>query len=215
MKIFASTVFLPKRSTFKATVRETERYKRIKTILESETSIPYIAFIAFIANGFEIFLTMFQSMKPKIHLFSEMTILLRAIMAKFVKSNLLYVNNNGVKEMNSNTEVITINVNDEKNCKPLKLIDTGTKAKSCFIELLEVSPVEKKFRRNCLKSFQVLVTHLKSKLALESTIMKNCTYLDPRKKGDKENLSAISNLTSNCLSHCKVPYLKFSTKEEV
>ena len=136
-------------------------------------------------------------------------------MAKFVKSNLLYVNNNGVKEMNSNTEVITINVNDEKNCKPLKLIDTGTKAKSCFIESLEVSPVEKKFRQNCLKSFQVLVTHLKSKLALESTIMKNCTYLDPRKKGDKENLSAISNLTSNCLSHCKVPYLKFSTKEEV
>ena len=79
MKIFASTVFLPKTSTFKATVRETERYKRIKSILKSETSIPYIAFIAFIANDFEIFLTMFQSMKPKIHLFSAITVLLEQL----------------------------------------------------------------------------------------------------------------------------------------
>ena len=31
------------------------------------------------------------------------------------------------------------------------LIDIGTKAKSCFIELLEASPVEKKFRQNCLE----------------------------------------------------------------
>ena len=33
-------IFLAKASSFKATVKETERYKRIKTILESETSIP-------------------------------------------------------------------------------------------------------------------------------------------------------------------------------
>ena len=31
------------------------------------------------------------------------------------------------------------------------LIDIGTKAKFCFIELLEVSPVEKKFLQNCLE----------------------------------------------------------------
>ena len=33
-------IFLLKASNFKATAKETERYKRIKTILESETSIP-------------------------------------------------------------------------------------------------------------------------------------------------------------------------------
>ena len=114
-------IFLPKTFTFQATVKETERCKRIKIILERETSIPYIAFIT---NDFEIFSTMFQSMKPKIHLvFSETTKLLRAIMAKFVKSKLLYVNNNGVKKPKSITEVITINVKDQKNCKPLKLVD--------------------------------------------------------------------------------------------
>ena len=47
--------FLPKTSTFKSTVRDTERCKRIKEVLENETSVPYIAFIAFIANDFKIF----------------------------------------------------------------------------------------------------------------------------------------------------------------
>ena len=135
-------------------------------------------------------------MKPKIHLvFSEMMKLLRAIMTKSVKSKLLYVNNNSVKEPKFITELITINVNDQKNCKTLKLIYTGTKTKFCFIDSLEVSPVHKKFCQNCLEVFQVLVTHLKSKLPLESTILKNCAYLDPWKKGNKESLSAISNLT--------------------
>ena len=113
---------------------------------------------------------MFQPMKPKIHhFFPEMTKLLRAIMAKSVKSKLIYVNSNGVKEPKSITELITIN--DQKNCKPLRFIDICTKAKSCFIESLEASPAEKNFCQNCLEDFQVLVTHLKSKLPLESTIL--------------------------------------------
>ena len=51
---------LPKISTFKSTVRDTERYKTIKEVLENETSVPYIAFIAFVANHFEILLKIFQ-----------------------------------------------------------------------------------------------------------------------------------------------------------
>ena len=75
--------FLPKTSTFKASVQERKIYQRIKNILEDEVSIPYIVFIAFLANDFKIFLTTFQSMKPKIHLiFSEMTKLFMAILSK-------------------------------------------------------------------------------------------------------------------------------------
>ena len=40
-------IFLPKTSTFKITDKKFERCKRIKTILESKTSIPYIAFIVY------------------------------------------------------------------------------------------------------------------------------------------------------------------------
>ena len=72
--------FLPKTSTFKSTVRDAEWYKRIKEVLENETSVPYIAFIAFIANDFEIFLKTFQSMKSRIHIvYPEMSKLLTSL----------------------------------------------------------------------------------------------------------------------------------------
>ena len=140
-------------------------------------------------------------------------------MPKFVKLKLSYVNDNGVKEPKSITELITVNVKDKKHCKLLKLIDTGTKAKSRFIESLEVSLVEKKFCQNCLTVFQVLVTHLKSKLPLESIKLKNCAYLDAQKKGNKESSSAISNLTIKLpkpleVVLCKV-FQSCSIKEEV
>ena len=122
--------FLPKTSSFKAHVQKTERYQRIKAILEDDLSIPYIAFIAFIANDFEIFLTTFQSMKPKIHLlFPEMSKLLTALLTKFVKSKYLYDSKDGVKQLKSITELLAINVNDQKTCKPLKQIDVGNKSK--------------------------------------------------------------------------------------
>ena len=81
--------FLPTTSTFKRTVKETERYKRIERSLNDKLTVPYLPFIAFIANDFERFLTMFQSMKPMIHiLHSEMVKLIRTLMNKFVKSRL-------------------------------------------------------------------------------------------------------------------------------
>ena len=40
-------------------------------------------------------------------------------MPKFVKLKLSYVNDNGVKEPKSITELITVNVNDKKHCKLL------------------------------------------------------------------------------------------------
>ena len=35
------------------------------------------------------------------------------------------------------------------------MIDIGTKAKSCFLESLEITEEEKEFRQNCLKCYQV------------------------------------------------------------
>ena len=90
-------------------VKESKLFLRVKHLF---LTLPLL----FTANHFVIFLTMLQSIKLNIHLvFSEITKLLRAIMAKFVKSKLLHVNHNGVKEPKSITELITINVNDHKN----------------------------------------------------------------------------------------------------
>ena len=109
------------------------RYQRIKDALQDETSVPFIAFVAFIANDFEIFLKTFQSMKPKIHLiYSEMSKLLIAMMSKFIKSKILNVDRNGSKSYKDVTELLTMNVQDPRNCKPLKMIEIGTTAKSYF-----------------------------------------------------------------------------------
>ena len=126
--------FLPKTSTFKSTVRDTERYKRIKEVLGNETSVPYIAFIAFIANDFKIFLKTFQSMKSRIHIVCpEISKLVTPLMSKFIKSKLLRDDSNNAKSVSN---LLTLNVKDTKNCKPLKLIDIGVKAKCSFQESL-------------------------------------------------------------------------------
>ncbi|XP_065677645.1 uncharacterized protein LOC136092905 [Hydra vulgaris] len=157
--------FLPTTTSFKSTFRDTERYKRITDILQNEILMPYISFIAFIANDFEIFLKTFQSIKPRIHLiYSEMSKLFVALMSKFIKTKLLYVNNNGSNSIKYINELLMIDVIDSKNCKPLKLIDIGTKAKSYFSEALEISCGEKKFRQNCLESYQAFTSYLKLKL---------------------------------------------------
>ena len=81
-------IFLPKRSNFKATVKET-KLKESKLFLRVKHLFLTLLYC-------QIFLAMFQSVKPKIYIdFSEITKLLRAIIAKFVISKLLYVNNNG------------------------------------------------------------------------------------------------------------------------
>ena len=63
--------------------------------------------------------------------------LLRAVTVTVFKSNLLHVNDNGVKGPKSITELIIINVDDHKIANRYWL--------------LEASPVEKKFRQNCLQ----------------------------------------------------------------
>lgn len=148
--------FLPTTATFKQSVKETERYKRIKESLQASLTIPYISFIAFVASDFERFLTMFQSTRPMIHiLHSEMTRLLRTLMSKFVKSKLLVDDKDNKKVPKSLNELLLINISDAKNCKPLKLMDIGTKAKTCFLETLEITKEEKEFRQNCLRCYQV------------------------------------------------------------
>ena len=68
-----------------------------------------------------------------------------AVMSKFIKSKILNVDKNGSKSYKDVNELLTINVQDPKNCKPLKMIEIGTKAKSYFTTTLEMSNDKKKF----------------------------------------------------------------------
>ena len=186
--------FLPKTSTFKLTVRDTERHKRIKEVLENETFVPYIAFIAVVGNNFEIFLKTFQSMKSRIHItYPEMRKLLTSSMSKFIKSKLLTRDDsNNAKSV---SDLLTLNLKDTKNCKPLKLIVIGTKAKCSFPKSLDITSTEKKLWHNCVEAYQAFVSHLRLKFPWKSTILRNAIFLDPAKRGNKRFLNAITNLT--------------------
>ena len=81
--------------------------------------------------------------------------LLRSLMNKFVKSRLLVDDIDGKKVPKSITDLLLINVTDIKNCKPIKMINVGTKAKTCFPGSPGISKQEKEFRQSCLKCYQV------------------------------------------------------------
>ena len=164
------------------TISKSTRILKIssKKVLEDEISVPYIAFIAFVANDFEIFLKTFQSMKSRIRiLYPEMGKLLISLMSKFVKSKLLRDDSNNTKSV---TELLTINVKDAKNCKPLNLIDIGTKVKSSFPESLDVTSEEKKFRHNCLEAYQAFFFKFETEIAMGITNFGKCRFPRPCKE---------------------------------
>ena len=141
-------------------------------------------------------------MKPKIHiLYPEMVNLIQKLMSRFVKSKLLYNNEtDGSRSYKSTENLLLIQSTQANNCKPLRMIDIGTKAKSRLLESIEMSGAEKKFRQNCLEFYQKATEHLKTKLPLHSSVLKKAVFLDAREKNDTGALSAISNLA---LEVCK------------
>ena len=54
-----------------------------------------------------------------------------------------------------------------------------------------------------LINFQAATSHLLSKLPLDSTVLQQCQYLDPRKRQEAESLNAISDLTSKLIKPLK------------
>ena len=127
--------FLPTTSTFKKTVKETDQHKRTVELFKNELRVLYLSFTAFIVNGFQCF----QSMTPRIHLlYTEILWLIITLMSESVKFRLQVDRIDGKKVLKSITDLLLINVTGVKNWKPIKMIDVGMKAKSCFHGLLEI-----------------------------------------------------------------------------
>ena len=192
--------YLPTTAGFKYNVEKTDRYKQICDHLQSELTLPYLAFVAF-AHAFEVFLVKFQSMRPRIHLlYSALEHLLWTLLSKFMKSKYIYDEVDGLQVRKSANEMLSLKFNDKK-VLPLHKIDIGTKVKSCLSSTTfceELCNEGKKFCENCLACFQQSISHFK-KLPFNS-IIKQCSFLNPLKRNDLEALSSISNLS---LSICK------------
>ena len=91
-------------------------------------------------------------------------------------------------------ENIRINVNAEKNVKPICMIDVGTKAKTMFAQNMISVECQEKFRKGCLKFFQVSVSYQQQKLPFDVNLLRNTQFLNPIKQKAGVATSAISNL---------------------
>ena len=119
--------FLPKQKNFKREIENTARYTCLKTCFANSTMEPYVVYVAFVVQDFEAFLLPFQSKDPMFHfLYPAMLSLLYGLQRKLICGAKLSSEDLG--------ENIRINVDAEKNVKPICMIDVGTKSKTMFAQ---------------------------------------------------------------------------------
>ena len=78
--------------------------------------------------------------------------------------------------------------------KPIYMIDVGTKPKTMFAQNMISDEGQGKFRKWCLKFFQVSVSSLQQKLPFVVNLLRNAQFLNPVKQKAGGATSAISNL---------------------
>ena len=119
-------------------------------------------------------------------LYSAMLSLLYGLQRKFIRGAKL-----SSKGLGKN---LRINVSAEKNIKPICMIDVGTKAKKMFAQNMISDEGQEKFRKGCLKFFQISVSYLQRKLPSDVNLYRNAHFLNPVKRKTGCVTSAVSNL---------------------
>ena len=179
--------FLPKQKNFKREIENTARYTRLKTCFADPTMEAYAAFVAFVAQDLRAFLWSSQIKDPIIHLlYPAMLSLLYGLQRKFIRGAKL-----SSEDLGAN---IRINVNAEKNVKPICMVDVRTKAKPMFAQNMISDEGQEKFRKGSLKFFQVSVSCLQQKLPFDVNLLRNKQFLNPVKRKAGGATSAIFNL---------------------
>ena len=90
-------------------------------------------------------------------------------------------------------EILDIDVCNKSNCRWPSLVDVGTRAKMAFVGALQIDSKEMKFRKECLRLYQMSVQYLLDHLPLKTKIFKQAQYLHPARKRDTASTSAMSN----------------------
>ena len=91
-------------------------------------------------------------------------------------------------------ENIRINVNAEKNVKPIRMIDVGRKAKTMFAQNMISDEGQEKFRKGCLKFSQVSASYLQQELPFDVNLLRNAQFINPVKRKAGGATSAIFKL---------------------
>ena len=107
----------------------------------------------------------------------------------------------------SDDDILKMDPLDKKVCRKAFLIYVGTKAKVFFSGNLIGDEHEEKFRKECLKFFQIAVKYLLENLPHESKIIKYAQYLHPKKRNESFSTSGISNTALAINKVCQIPFL--------
>ena len=153
-------MYLPKQSGFsgKNGVGSTERYQRIKSMLQNKLSPPLMTFIVYVTTIYTPFVLLFQREEPLIHiLHTQMEKLIADLLRNFLTSSFLStcMIKNGTEMTMESLRSLDLDKIDKSHVKGK--IDMGSKAKSL---LNAVDPLQKKkfiestvipFYKSCVK----------------------------------------------------------------
>ena len=146
-------------------------------------------------------------------LWVKIVFFIRSLTSKLIARKQLFTKD----DPKSDDDILKINPLDKKVCKKASLINVGTKAKVPFSGNVIWDEHEEKFRKECLKFYQIAVKYLLENLPHDNKIIKYAQYLQPKKRNESFSTSGISNTDLAITKACKkfFPYLRCSKKCQV
>lgn len=183
--------FLPSQKHFSKDVETTDRYQRIRKILNSGTSKLYLSFAVYIADILENFIIPFQCSKPMIQvLYPAIGDLFFKLMDNFVKPKVLTTSSNEKKDAQA---LGVVDINKQENLLSIHKMDFGSKA-AYQIGLLESKSNIDIIKTEFKMAFIELTLYLQDNLPHENPLLKNLQYIHPSKVRHINAVPAIRKL---------------------
>lgn len=193
--------FLPKEEKrFAKDIEPTERYQRIRTILNSKTSKLYIYFAIYIADCLEAFIIPFQCSKPMVHvMYTSIGDLFSKLMGNFVKPKVLMTSDNVKKDAH---QLGIIDLTKAEDLLSIHKIEVGSEA------LYQIGLLENEINLDVIKTefkmaYIQLTSDLQNNLPHDNTVLKNLQYIHPKNVRDRNAAPAIRMLVSTIATTLK------------
>jgi hypothetical protein len=168
-------------SSKRCTDPKTKSFATVAESIRDPLLVAKLAVFLSIAKLLQSFLKQYQTDAPMIpFLYSDLEILLRNLMERFVKADVLKPSKN----------IHKIDVTDEKNLCEYTKVDVGFSAQKILKDLSSAKKITDRqvmaFRMECRAFLQCIVKQLLLKSPLNYALVKNVTVLDPRRMSDVE-----------------------------
>ena len=151
----------------KTEVGDTERYQRIKKALNNDLLLPTLSFIVYTSNIFKLFMLLFQSKQPLIHILQiRMKKQVGELLSKFY--SIKFLSNVGSDGLLKISKLIKFDVYAKKKYNAQREVGSKTKELLTSIDSLE----KKKFEEGPVTHFyaECLHSNMKSKIGASNSL---------------------------------------------